>query len=234
MAVSYPHKYEIKLYKQDPTRTHVKLNEFATGYQDDRFKPDSMNWNSSRDELIVLEYSGPQSAIGMYTRKFHVLSTHSTPFQHVRVIEPGQNVSGFCTLPTAGFNRLLFCICAGSVVAMDTAGVRYWSVAGLSPRGICADQRGYLYVMSGSDNPGGQPSEPALYILWHDGTVLQTVTRGELAITGVPSRVHWDQARGHLVTMLSQQTLAIINVTHLPGSYSPRDVSYLFCTSDSA
>ena len=219
MAVSYPHQYEIKLYKQHQSWMHVKLTQSVTGYHSDEFKPDSMDWNSFQNELIVQEYRGPTTTIGLYIQEFHVLSTHSRPFQHIRMIKPVQDVSGFCTLPTPGFNRLLFCISRGGVVAVDSAGDLYWSVPRLRARGICADQHGYLYVMCQSMDPS-RATDPAMYILWHDGMILQTVTSGELEIKyGSPSRVHWDQARGHLVAMVSKQTLTTIKVTHLPGSY---------------
>ena len=212
VAVSYPHQYEIKLYKTEHSHWRKELKEHAVAYHGDDTKPDQMC--CAGDEMVFLEYSGPAAQIGMYRKKLHVLNTTTIPFQHTRSISPGINIESFCTLPSPAFNRLFYCVSGHSVVAIDMYGNRFWALNDLRARGICADSRGYLYVTSGQDSE--QSRQPALHMLWHDGTVLQTFGKADLNLVN-PSKVTFDHRQKHVILSDGPQHVSVLQIRYGPN-----------------
>ena len=194
VAVSYPHQYKIKLYKSEYSHWRKQLQEYAVAYHGNDFKPDQMC--CAGDELVVLEYRGPAVQMGMYKTKLHVLNTTAVPFQHIRSISPDINMKSFCVLPSPAFNRLFYCVSGSAVVAVDMYGNCYWAVNDLRAKGVCADERGFLYVTSGPE--GDHPSQPVLHVLWHDGTILQTFTKADLNLI-MPSKIVFDHRQRSLI-----------------------------------
>ena len=210
VAVSYPHKYEIKLYKIENSHWRKELKDQGVAYHGDDIKPDQMCCTG--DEMVFLEYSGPAAQMGMYTKKLHVLNTSTIPFQHTRSINPGINIESFCVIPSPAFNRLFYCVCGKAVVAIDSYGNRFWSTNDLRARCICADGRGYLYVTSGQE--GQQPGIPALHVLWHDGTLLQTFSRADLNLVS-PTKILFDEKQQNVVISDAPQHVSVIQLKYV-------------------
>ncbi len=212
VAVSYPHLYQIKLFKSHQGHWHPELKEHAVAFTSDKVKPDQMCC-AGENEMVFLEYSGPCVQMGFSDQQLCILNTSTLPFQLVRTVTPPVKVESFCVLPSPAFNRLFYCVSRNNLVAIDMYGNQFWSVDNLKAKYVCADTRGHLYVTTAAE------SAVALHVLWHDGTRLQFFNRANLNLTELVPRTHlkqvgFDHKRNCLVLVDGQQGVCLAEIEY--------------------